>query len=63
MVWIQVLQRHIIIQYRIIHSIMSLKLVAQCSVNDGRTTHPIITHILCVCVFVRWETFWTTSQQ
>jgi len=50
MIWIQVLQRHKIIQYRIIHSIMSLKLVEQCSVNDGRTTHTLITHILRVCV-------------
>ena len=46
------IKKLIIIQFRIIHFITSLKLVAQCSVFDGRTTHPVITHTLCVCVCV-----------
>jgi len=43
------IKKNIIIQYRIIHSIVSLKFGAQCSVNNGRATHPLITQILCVC--------------
>jgi hypothetical protein len=50
MLWIQELQWHIIIQYGIIHSIMSLKLVEQCSVNDGRPTPSHIIDLSCVCL-------------
>jgi hypothetical protein len=44
------IKKHIIIQYRIILYIMSLKCIAQSKVEDERRTQQLITHILCVCM-------------
>jgi len=49
LVWIQQLEGHIIIQYRIIHSNMLQKFGADCSVNvAGTTLPPPLTQIFCV---------------
>jgi len=50
------IKKNIILQNRIIFSIMSTKLYAQCTVNLWKNNTPAPnTHIVCVCV--KWETF------
>ena len=41
--------KDIVMQYKNVQSIMSLKFGAQCTVEDGRTTPSLITQIFCEC--------------